>query len=218
MKVLVACECSGVVRRAFRALGHDAWSCDLKPSEDNSPFHIQGDARDVVLWTQGGQWRNERPEWDMLIAHPVCRRLTNAGVRWLDTPPRGRTIEEMWDELREGAALFSAFWNAPIERVAVENPIMHKYARELIENFEQPHIVQPWWFGDETFKATGWTLRNLPRLTPTNKLTPPKKGTEEHKRWSWVHRMPPGPDREAARSRFHPGMSAAMAAQWGAAI
>lgn len=205
MKVLVACECSGVVRRAFREQGHDAWSCDLKPSEDNSPFHLQGDARPLLTG-----------EWDLLIAHPVCRRLTNADVRWLDTPPPGRTREEMWEELREGAALFSAFWNAPIERVAVENPIMHRHARALIENFEPPHVVQPWWFGDKTFKATGWTLRKLPRLTPTDRLTPPKPGTEEHKQWSWVHRMPPGPDREAARSRFHPGMAAAMAAQWGA--
>lgn len=205
MLVLVACECSGVVRRAFRAVGHEAFSCDLKPSEDASPFHYQADAREIVL----------SRSWDLLISHPVCRRLTNAGVRWLHNPPKGRTVEDMWQELRDGVDFYNFFWTAPVKRVAVENPVMHKYARALIQDYKPPQVVQPWWFGDETFKATGFALRNLPLLVPSNRLVPPKPGTAEHKRWSWVHRAPPGADREAVRSRFHPGMAAAMAAQWG---
>lgn len=218
--ILIACECSGIVRQAFRDRGHNAWSNDLKDAEDGSPYHIKGDAR---LYLGMG--------WDMLIAHPVCKRMTNAGVRWLEEPPpnwqpgypleykqwdRERRLEYMWSELQEGADLFSAFWNADIPKRAIENPVMHKYAKALIENYEpQAQTVQPWWFGDETFKATNWWLKGLPPLVATNKLTPPKKGTPEHDAWSWVHRASPGPDREAIRSRFHPGMAAAMADQWG---
>lgn len=206
--ILIACECSGIVREAFRSRGHNAWSNDLKDAEDSSQYHIKGDAR---LFLNMG--------WDMLVAHPVCKRMTNAGVRWLDVPPPGKTVGEMWTELAEGAELFSAFWNADIPKRAIENPIMHKYAKALIENYEpQAQTVQPWWFGDETFKATNWWLKGLPPLVPTNKLTPPLKGTDEHKAWSWVHRASPGPEREAIRSRFHPGMAAAMADQWGATV
>lgn len=118
-RVLIACETSGVVRRAFAAKGHDAWSVDLLPSEDRSNKHIIGDGRDLL-----------NDGWDLLmVAHPPCTRLCNSGVRWLTAPPPGRTREEMWAELDEAAALFSAFWNAPIERVCVENPIMHHHAQ-----------------------------------------------------------------------------------------
>src|SRR5688500_12547499 len=119
MKVLVACEFSGTVRDAFLARGHDAWSCDLLPAETKSNRHIQGDVREVLTWG-----------WDMLIvAHPPCTRLCNSGVRWLSVPPPGKTLEQMWQELEEGAALFSDCWNAPVERVCVENPVMHKHAK-----------------------------------------------------------------------------------------
>lgn len=205
MKVLVACERSGIVRSAFRARGHDAWSADLEPAEDGSEFHIQGDATLLL-----------DDEWDLLIAHPVCRRMTNAGVRWLHEPPPGKTIEEMWEELRQGAELFSTFLNCRIRRKAIENSIMHRHARKLIRNYRPAtQIVQPWWFGDPTFKAAMWWLDGLWPLFSTDKLTPPLPGTQEHKEWSWVHRAPPGPDREMDRSRFHPGMAAAMADQWG---
>lgn len=206
LRVLVACEFSGVVRRAFAALGHDAWSCDLLPSEDRSNKHLIGDAR---------QYLNDG--WDLLmVAHPPCTRLCNSGVRWLDTPPPGRTREEMWAELDEGAALFSAFWNAPIPRIAVENPVMHKHAKARIENYQPPaQTVQPWWFGEEAFKATSFFLRGLPKLMPTNKLTPPKAGTPEHRKWSYVHMATPGPDRWKLRSRTFQGIAAAMAEQWG---
>ena len=206
LRILVACEYSGTVRNAFLALGHDAWSCDLLPAEDFSNRHITGDARDYL-----------GDGWDLLmVAHPPCTRLCNSGVRWLTKPPRGRTLESMWAELDEGAALFCDFWNAPIDCVALENPIMHKHARERMPaDLAKPQIVQPWWFGEPFFKATGLYCRNLPSLVPTNKLTPPKAGTPEHKAWSRVHRAPPGPNRWKDRSRFFPGIATAMAKQWG---
>lgn len=206
MRVLVACEQSGVVRRAFAALGHDAWSCDLLPCEDGSNKHIVGDARDHL-----------RDGWDLLmVAHPPCTRLCNSGVRWLSSPPPGKSLAEMWSDLDEGAALFSAFWNAPIERVAVENPVMHKHAKARIENYTAPaQTVQPWWFGESAFKATSLFLRGLAPLVPTQRLTPPRAGTPQHKAWSAVHRASPGPDRWKLRSRTFDGIAAAMASQWG---
>lgn len=209
MRILVGCETSGVVRRAFAARGHDAWSVDLLPSEDGSNRHIVGDVRDYL-----GEG------WDLLaVMHPPCTRLCNSGVRWLSVPPPGKTLEQMWSALDEGAALFSACWKAPIERVAVENPIMHRHARERMPaDLPKPQIVQPWWFGDAAFKATGLYLRGLPPLVPTNKLTPPASGTAEHRAWSQVHRASPGPDRWKLRSRTYAGIAEAMASQWTEAV
>lgn len=197
MKVLVACEFSGTVRNAFLARGHDAWSCDLLPAEDGSNRHITGDARELLGWG-----------WDMLIvAHPPCTRLCNSGVRWLSSPPPGRTEAEMWAELRAGADLFSAFWNAPIERIACENPVMHRHAKALIRDYQPPaQSVQPWQFGHGETKRTCLWLRNLPPLRPTQVV---------EGRAARVHRMPPGPDRWRERSRFFSGIAAAMADQWG---
>ena len=196
LRVLVACEYSGVVRRAFLARGCDAWSCDLLPSEDGSNRHIRGDARDLL-----------HDGWDLLmVAHPPCTRLCNSGVRWLHTPPPGKTAGQMELELREGAALFSAFWNAPIPRVAVENPVMHGHAKRLIENYAEPaQSIQPWQFGHGETKRTCLWLRGLPPLRPTNVV----EGREQR-----VHRMPPSPTRWKERSRFFPGIAAAMAEQW----
>lgn len=206
MKVLIGCETSGVVRRAFAARGHDAWSCDPLPAEDGSNKHIRCDIREIL-----------HDGWDMLaVFHPPCTRLCNSGVRWLSVPPPGRTMEEMWRELDEGAALFSAVWNAPIPRRAVENPVMHKHAKARIQNYQPAtQTVQPWWFGDPAFKATGLYLHGLPPLVPTRKLVPPKHGTPEHKEWSAIHRAPPGEDRWRFRSRTFQGIAAAMADQWG---
>ncbi|WP_118138630.1 hypothetical protein [Oceanicella sp. SM1341] len=197
MRVLVACEFSGIVRRAFAERGHDAWSCDLLPAEDRSNKHIVGDARSLL-----------GDGWDLLIvAHPPCTRLCNSGVRWLSKPPAGRTRAEMWAELDEGAALFSALWNAPIERIAVENPVMHRHAKERIVNYAPPaQSVQPWQFGHGESKRTCLWLKNLPPLRPTEIVA----GREAR-----VHRMPPGPDRWRERSRFFPGIAEAMADQWG---
>lgn len=197
MRILVACEFSGIVRRAFAHKGHDAWSCDLLPAEDGSNKHIIGDARDLLS-----------DEWDMLmVAHPPCTRLCNSGVRWLSSPPNGKTLETMWSDLREGAALFSAFWNAPLERICVENPVMHKHAKALIENYREPtQSVQPWQYGHGETKRTCFWLKNLPPLKPTNVVS----GREQR-----VFRMPPSPDRWRERSRFFSGIADAMADQWG---
>ena len=197
MRVLIACEFSGIVRRAFSARGHDAWSCDLLPAEDGSNRHITGDARDIL-----------NDGWDLLmVAHPPCTRLCNSGVRWLSVPPPGRTAEAMQDELRSGAALFSAFWNAPIERIAIENPVMHKHAKALIENYSKPaQSIQPWQFGHGETKRTCLWLKGLPPLTATNIV----EGREAR-----VHRMPPSPNHWRERSRFFTGIADAMASQWG---
>jgi hypothetical protein len=197
MKVLVACEFSGVVRRAFAARGHDAWSCDLLPAEDGSNRHIQGDARAIL-----------HDGWDLLmVAHPPCTRLCNSGVRWLTKPPAGKSRSDMWRELEEGADLFSAFWNAPIERICIENPVMHRHAKERIANYREfAQSIQPWQFGHGETKATCLWLKNLPPLHPTNIV----EGREAR-----VHRMPPSRDRWRERSRTFPGIAEAMADQWG---
>ncbi len=204
MRILIGCETSGVMRRAFAALGHDVWSNDMLPAEDGSNRHLIGDIRDFL-----------NMEWDLLaVMHPPCTRLCNSGVRWLHQPPPGKTLDEMWRELEDGVDLFNACLNAPIKRVAVENPVMHSHARERIVNWIKPQIVQPWWFGEPFFKATGFYLRGLPPLQPTNKLIPPKAGTDEHKAWSAIHRASPGPDRWRFRSRTFDGIAAACAEQW----
>lgn len=197
MRVLVACEFSGIVRRAFAARGHDAWSCDLLPAEDRSNRHIVGDARAIL-----------NDGWDLLmVAHPPCTRLCNSGVRWLSVPPPGKTADQMRVELVEGAALFSAFWNAPVERICVENPVMHRHAKALIQNYQEPaQSVQPWQYGHGETKRTCLWLKNLAPLKPTNIV----EGREAR-----VHRMPPSADRWRERSRFFPGIADAMADQWG---
>lgn len=215
-RVLIACEFSGTVRNAFLDRGHDAWSCDLLPAEDGSNRHITGDARDYL-----------NDGWDLLIvAHPPCTRLCNSGVRWLSGPPnnppdeatsvererwkamdRAERLLIMWRLLGEGAELFSDFWNAPIDRIAVENPVMHKHAKALIRNYREPaQSVQPWQYGHGETKRTCLWLKNLPTLVPTDIV----EGREAR-----VHRMPPGPDRWKERSRFFTGIAEAMADQWG---
>lgn len=205
MRVLIGCECSGIVRRAFAALGHDVWSCDLKSAEDGSNRHVVGDVRDLL--DEG---------WDLLaVMHPPCTRLCNSGVRWLSAPPPGRTLADMEAELIEGAALFTACWNAPIPRRAIENPVMHKHAKALIRGYRPPaQSVQPWQFGtepcgpDDQKKRTCLWLDGLLPLRPTGTLDGSTARDD-------VHRASPGPDRAARRSRFFPGLAKAMAMQWG---
>lgn len=205
LRVLIGCETSGIVRRAFLDRGHDAWSCDLLPADDRSNRHMQCDVRDVL--DMG---------WDLLaVMHPPCTRLCNSGVRWLTKPPEGRTLDDMWRELDEGAALFSACWNAPIPRVAIENPVMHRHAKERIENYQPfAQSVQPWQFAtdpdgpDNERKRTCLWLRGLPKLKPTGTLD----GSTAR---DSVHKATPGPDRWKQRSKFFPGLAAAMADQWG---
>ena len=127
LRVLVACEFSDTVRNAFLDRGHYAWSCDL--CRQRMAATGTSTAMLAIYLNDG---------WDMLmVAHPPCTRLCNSGVRWLSAPPPGRTVDEMWAELDEGAALFSAFWNAPIDRICIENPVMHKHAKERIQNYEE---------------------------------------------------------------------------------
>ncbi|HCO91076.1 MAG TPA: hypothetical protein DIT40_08900 [Alphaproteobacteria bacterium] len=216
------------MRRAFLAEGFDAWSCDILPADDQTNRHIRGDVRDALGMG-----------WDALcVMHPPCTRLCNSGVRWLTKPPKNPPADAteaeaeawphlseadrmaiMWQHLDRGAALFSECWNAPIPFRAIENPVMHPHAKKRIRNFRPAaQTVQPWHFGDPAFKATSFYLHDLPSLTATNRLTPPRKGTAEHKAWSAVHRAPPGPDRWKIRSATFPGMARAAAAQWGAHI
>lgn len=206
MKVLVACECSGTVRNAFLDRGHDAWSCDIKPAEDRTNRHILGDATEILA-----------DGWDLLmVAHPPCTRLCNSGVRWYTRPPRDKTLDQMWAELDEGAALFSAFWNAPIDRICVENPVMHKHAKARIAGYEEfAQSVQPHDFGHREVKRTCFWLKGLNPLVPTTPWLKPPVDPIARRAWQRVHRTPPGADRQRERSRFFPGIAEAMAEQWG---
>ena len=199
MRVLVGCEFSGVVRDAFAARGHDAWSCDLLPSERPGQ-HIQGDVLGIL-----------EDGWDLAIFHPHCTYLTNAGVRHLHDRVESRNGvkakvagSERWVAMFEGAAFFNRLAASPIPRIAIENPIPHKYARALIGPYTQ--LIQPWQFGHGETKATCLWLKNLPILTPTNIV---------EGRTARVHREPPGPDRWKNRSRTFEGIAQAMAEQWG---
>jgi hypothetical protein len=195
MNVLVACEYSGRVRNAFTNLGHNAMSCDLLPT-DSPGKHYQGDMFDLDF-----------SKFDLMVAHPPCTRLANSGVRWLHE-------RDLWTELNEAAEFYKKIQQIPIAMKCIENPIMHKYAKALLGDVKR-QVVQPWWFGEKTFKATGYELYGLPDLKPSNKLVAPKVGTEEHKKWSWIHRASPGPDRWKLRSTTPQGIAKAMAEQWG---
>lgn len=198
MRVLVACEFSGVVRRAFRERGHDAVSCDLLPAEDHSPYHVIEDAAKVA----------DRGQWDLIIAHPPCTLLCNSGVRWL--APGGKLNEERHGKMQEACDLFAALYYAPAKHVAIENPIMHHYAKDYLQSAykvpEYYQIIQPWQFGHGETKATCLWLKNLPKLHSTNIV---------EGRTPRVHHASPGPDRWKERSRTLKGIADAMAEQWG---
>ena len=196
MKVLVACEYSGKVREAFRKLGHDAWSCDLLPSDDNSPYHIQDDVLGIL-----------NNGWDLMVAHPPCTYLTNSGVSWLNRKPR------RWEQMREGAEFFKALLNAPIPLIAVENPIMHKYAVEIIGR-RQDQVLQPYMFGHLERKGTCLWLKGLPKLTPTNDVKEEMLKLPKNKQQR-LHYLPPSADRWKLRSETYQGIANAMAEQWG---
>lgn len=216
LRILIGCETSGIGRRAFAALGHDVWSCDLEPAEDGSNRHIVCDIRGGIL--------NEG--WDLLaVMHPPCTRLCRSGRRWMSGPgqwtppkslPKGRTWDDLRAEFEAGVSVFTACWRAPIARVAIENPEMNDLARaRMPADLPAPQMVQPFWFGHRAYKKTGWYLRGLPQLVPTDMIPEPQRDTDEWRLWCAVHRMPPGPERARLRSRSFPGMMAAAAAQWG---
>lgn len=200
MRVLVACEFSGRVRDAFRKKGHDAWSCDLIPSEPYSVYHIQDDVLNVL-----------NHSWDLMIAHPPCTYLTNAGVRHLHDHVKmrrgNRTAvfgSKRWVAMHESAVFFRNLLNAPIDKICVENPVPHKYAKHIIDDYSQ--LIQPWQFGHGETKATCLWLKNLPNLKSTNLV----EGREAR-----IHKMSPSPDRGKLRSITYQGIADAMAEQWG---
>lgn len=184
MKVLVACEFSGIVRDAFIAAGHGAISVDLLPSERPGP-HVQMDVLEFIDKVRG---------FDLMIAHPPCTHLAVSGARW---------FKEKQAEQAEALNFVRDLLDAPIPRIALENPVSIISSR--IRKPDQ--IVQPWMFGHGETKATCWWLKNLPPLQPTN-IVPEREGR--------VWREPPSPDRWKNRSRTFQGMADAMAAQWGA--
>lgn len=196
MKILTACEYSGRVREAFAALGHEVLSCDLLPTEQPGN-HYQGDVRDVLY-----------EPWDMLIAHPDCTYLTNSGVCHLHKDT------SRWPKLFDAAAFFKMLLDAKhIPLKAIENPIPHKYAVQLIGR-KYNQVIQPWMFGHMEQKATCLWLDGLNPLMATNNvkaemLLLPKNQRER------LHYLPPGPDRWKERSRTFQGIADAMAAQWG---
>lgn len=195
MRVLVACEESGAVRDAFRALGHDAWSCDLQECSADPEYHIQGD---VLSQLHKG--------WDLLIGHPTCTYLCNSGVKHLHTDA-GR-----WPKLYDAADFFVALWNAPIRMIALENPIPHKYAVRLIgEQYTQ--LIQPYQYGHPESKATCLWLKGLPRLRPTDNVKAQYDALPKNEAQR-MHYMRPGPERAKERSKTFPGIAQAMAEQW----
>ena len=180
MKVLVACEFSGIVRDAFAQIGHCAVSSDILPSERPGE-HYQGDVRDIL--SNG---------WDLMIAHPPCTHLAVSGARWFKDKQR---------EQKEALEFVRELMDAPIPRIAIENPVSVISSR--IRKPDQ--IIQPWMFGHGETKATCLWLKNLPKLKPTNIVDG---------RISRIHRMAPHPDRWKSRSRTYPGIAAAMADQY----
>ena len=201
LRVLVGCEYSGTVRDAFLALGHDAMSCDLLPSDVGGP-HYQGDIFDVI--DEG---------WDIGIFHPPCTYLTNASNKWLYQDGKKHTAAERWELMREGAQFFKRLLDCSIPKTALENPIMHKHAIEIIGR-RQDQLVQPWMFGHTERKATCFWLKGLPKLVPTNdvKAVMLKLPKREQQR---LHYLPPSADRWKLRSKTFDGIALAMAQQWG---
>lgn len=192
MKVLVACEFSGIVREAFNAKGHNALSCDLLPSEIPGG-HYKGDVREII-----------DDGFDLMIAHPPCTYLSNSGARWLYN--KDKTLNaERWNEMVEATKFFNDLLNADIPKICVENPIQHKHASKLI-NKKYDQILQPWQFGHGETKATCLWLKNLPKLQPTDIV----EGRKDR-----IHKLPPSENRWKERSRTYEGIAKAMAEQWG---
>lgn len=191
MRVLVACEYSGIVREAFARLGHDAWSCDLLPTEQPGQ-HIQGNVRDVL-----------NDGWDMVIAHPPCTDLSSSGAAWFEAKRASGQQQRAID-------FFMLFARLPCERVAIENPVGIMSSRWR----EPTQIVHPWQFGHMEQKATCLWLKNLPKLTPTCNVHREMMCLPRNQR-ERLHFLPPSPTRWMERSRTFQGIADAMAQQWG---
>lgn len=188
MRVLVACEFSGRVREAFRAVGHNAWSCDILPAEDHSAWHFERNVLDVI----------KEFGWDMMIAHPPCTYLALSGNRWRRGQER---------EIEDALDFAEALWRAPVPRIAMENP-RSILGRRLGKRTQEIH---PYQFGHEERKTTWLWLKNLPPLVPTKVVAKPLCGP---KAGNSVHWEAPGPNRAKNRSRTFRGIAEAMASQW----
>jgi hypothetical protein len=197
MRVLIGCECSGAVRRAFRDRGHDAWSCDLQAADDASPFHIQGDVMDIL-----------KNEWDIGIFHPPCTFLCGMGIWWNHKRP------ERWVDTFKALEFVKALWSANIPRIAIENPIGY-----LSKNFRKPdQIINPWQFGDEANKPTCLWLNGLPKLTPTKIVGKgefyTKKNGARMSKWSHITSGTRKDQRAKIAATTFQGIANAMAEQW----
>ena len=195
MRVLVACEYSGEVRRAFRARGHDAWSCDLLPADDGSPFHSTGDVCALL-----------RPGlWDLLIAFPPCTYLCSSGLHWNKRrPERALETEKALEFVR-------LLLDAPVPRIALENPIGCISTRIT----KPSQIIHPWQFGEDASKATCLWLKGLPPLVPTNVLPGGRKARRANQTASGQNKLGPSETRWKERSKTYSGIAQAMAEQWG---
>jgi hypothetical protein len=192
MKILVACEYSGVVRDAFIRGGHTAMSCDLLPTDAAGP-HYQGDVLDII--TDG---------WDMMIAHPPCTYLSVSGMHWTTRGLRDPKLTE------DALAFVRLLLDAPIDRVALENPVSIISTR--IRKPDQ--IIQPWWFGHDASKKTCLWLKNLPLLQPTDKLPGDNKTRRANQTPSGQNKLGPSADRWKLRSATYQGIADAMVTQW----
>jgi len=193
MRVLVACEYSGRVRDAFITKGHDVLSCDLLPTDAPGP-HYQGDVRDLL-----------RQQWDLLIAFPPCTYLCSSGLHWNKRVPGRAAMTQ------DALAFVRLLLNAPIERIALENPVGC-----ISTQIRKPdQVIQPWQFGHPESKTTCLWLKGLPRLVPTKVLDKPASGRWENQTASGQNRLGPSEDRWKLRSLTYPGIAQAMADQWG---
>ncbi len=193
MRVLVACEFSGIVRDEFIARGHDAISCDLLPTEKPGP-HYQGDVVDII-----------NDGWDLMIAHPPCTYLAVSGMHWTIRGLRHPQLTE------DALSFVQTLLDAPIPKIALENPVSIISSR--IRKPDQ--IVQPWWFGHDASKKTCLWLKGLPPLEPTNQLPGDNKTRRANQTPSGQNKLGPSKDRWKLRSMTFQGLASAMAAQWG---
>ena len=219
MKVLVACEESQAVCKAFRERGHEAYSCDIQPCSGGHPeWHIQADVLpllngDCNFITEGGQWILIDGKWDLIIAHPPCTYLTCTGNSWFDTDRYHKKAEQRWLDRVNGAVFFMQFMTADCDKIAVENPV-----GIMNTAYRKPDcIVHPYYFGDDAKKKTCFWLKGLPPLMPTKRITPTTvptgHGTDSPwHAFSW--NLPPS-ERSKYRSKTFPGIAKAMAEQWG---
>ena len=229
MNVLIGCERSGVVREAFRKLGHNAWSCDLHPAEDEADGvqHLQGD----LLWYITEEWQNGPSgwKWDLLIAHPDCTYLT-CSAEWAygDGPyhqkvkPETLVGAERRQARDESLAFVEKIYNAPIPKIAIENPV--GVINKRLPFMPKAQYIQPYEFGHNASKKTGLWLKNLPPLilNPQSRIsgrmvTHKGKIVErfDNQTDSGQNRLSPGEDRWMDRSRTYQGIADAMAVQWG---